>query len=179
MKKGKLTFFTLTILVLLLIGFLAFYFIDNHQLYGNDRDSIVKVIKSIKGYENKSIEILEVKDFNDLRVVGFLSDNSPGYIQFRKNKDDNFVWNYVQVRDDETFSSFIPDHLRMFMFVANNENEIAKMQVSIIGQKFEQKFIPYRATVAWVDFPETDNSQYEFRNYKYYDKDGNLIKEIN
>ncbi|MFD2614151.1 hypothetical protein [Paenibacillus gansuensis] len=85
----------------------------------------------------------------------------------------------LPLSDDETFSSFIPDHLRMFMFVTNNQNEIAKMQVIINGWKLEQMFIPYKASVAWVDFPETDNSLYEFQNYKYYDKDGNLIKEIN
>ncbi|MDU0204766.1 MULTISPECIES: hypothetical protein [Paenibacillus] len=178
MKKSRLTFFTLTIL-LLIIGFSAYYINDNKHVYGNDKDSIEKVIKSIKGYENKSIEILEVKDFNDRRVVGFLSNNSPGYIQFRKNEDGNFLWSYIQVSEDEKFSSFIPEHLSMFMIVANNENEIAKMQVSINGQKLEQRFIPYKATVAWVNFPDTDSSQYEFRNYKYYDKDGNLIKEIN
>lgn len=53
-----------------------FYFNGTKQLYGNDKESIVKVINSIEGYGNKSIEILEIKDFNDLRVVAFLSNNN-------------------------------------------------------------------------------------------------------
>lgn len=78
--------------------------------------------------------------------------------------------------DNETFSSFIPD-LPMFMFVTNNENEIAKMQVTINGEKLEQEFTPNEATVNWMDLPQTGKNEYTFRNYKYYDKDGNLIEE--
>ncbi|HZG17153.1 MAG TPA: hypothetical protein VE710_19400 [Candidatus Bathyarchaeia archaeon] len=178
MPKSKLRFVTIAILFLF-VGFLAYHFNDSKHVYGNDKESIAKVIKSIKGYENKSIDILEIKDFKDLRVVGFLSDNSPGYIQFKKNKDANYLWKYIQISENETFSLFSPDDLRMFMIVTNDENEIAKMQVSINGQKLEQKFTPFKAIVTWVSFPETDNSQYEFRYYKYYDKDGNLIKEYN
>lgn len=177
MKKSIFTSFTLTIL-LLLIGLFVYYFNENKQIFGNDKDSIVKVITSLKGYEHKSIEILEIKDWNDLRVVGFLSNNSPGYIQFRKNEDGNFIWNHIQVMDDDTFNSFNPFDLRMLMFVANNENKTSKIQVSINGQKMEQSFIPYKATVAWINFPESENNRYEFRDYKYYDKDGNLIKEL-
>lgn len=65
---------------LLLLGFFAFYFNDTQQLYGNDEESILKVIHSIEGYENNSIEIVEIKDMNDRRYAGFLSDNNPGYI---------------------------------------------------------------------------------------------------
>ncbi len=174
LNKRNLGFTTVAILLFVVI--LMFYFNGTKQLYGNDKESIVKVINSIEGYGNKSIEILEIKDFNDLRVVAFLSNNSPGYIQFNKNKDNNYKWNHIEVMDNETFSSFIPD-LPMFMFVTNNENEIAKMQVTINGEKLEQEFTPNEATVNWMDLPQTDKNEYTFRNYKYYDKDGNLIEE--
>lgn len=63
------------------------------------------------------------------------------------------------------------------MFVTNNENEIAKMQVTINGEKLEQVFTPNKVTVNWMDFPKINEYGYSFRNYKYYDKEGNLIKE--
>lgn len=63
-----------------------FYFNGTKQLYGNDKESIVKVINSIEGYGNKSIEILEIKDFNDLRVVAFLSNNSQAIFNLIKIK---------------------------------------------------------------------------------------------
>ncbi|WLD92303.1 hypothetical protein [Alkalihalobacillus sp. AL-G] len=40
------------------------------------------------------MKILDVKDFNNLRVVAFLSDNSPGFVQFSKNKVENVFITY-------------------------------------------------------------------------------------
>ncbi|MGM0879279.1 MAG: hypothetical protein ACQEWV_32770 [Bacillota bacterium] len=174
MKRRKLLFVTFGILV---VAILTFYFNGTKQLYGNDEASIVKVINSIEGYEHKSIEILEIKDFDDLRIVAFLANNRPGYIEFTENKKGNYVWRHLEVKENETFSSF---HLfpRKIIFVTNNENEIAKMQVDINEQKFEREFIPNKATVTWADLPQTDKNEYTFRNYKYYDKDGIIIKEF-
>lgn len=156
---------------LLLLGFFAFYFNDAQQLYGNDEDSILKVIHSIEGYENNSIEIVEIKDMNDRRYVGFLSNNNPGYIQFQKNKDGNYRWQHIEVEENEAFSVFAPEPL-LFLIVTNEENKIAKMQVSVNGQEIEQEFTPYKASVTWMFPPKTGKSRY---SYKFYDKDGELI----
>lgn len=80
----------ITFAILFFIVILIFYFNGTKQLYENDKESITSVIKSIEGYGNKLIEILEIKDFNDIRVAAFLSNNSPAYIQFYKNKDGNY-----------------------------------------------------------------------------------------
>ncbi|MFC0274603.1 hypothetical protein ACFFIX_25075 [Metabacillus herbersteinensis] len=163
-------FVTIGILVVAILTFNGI-----KQLYGNDEASIVRVINSIEGYEHKSIEILEIKDFDDLRIVAFLANNRPGYIEFTENKKGNYVWRHLEVKENETFSSF---HIspRKIMFVTNNENEIAKMQVDLNEQKFEREYIPNKATVTWADLPQTDKNEYTFRNYKYYDKDGIIIK---
>ncbi|WP_166244469.1 hypothetical protein [Paenibacillus turpanensis] len=174
----KFALVTLTIIPFLVI--IIFYFNGTEQVYGNDKESIAKVIHSIDGYENESIEILEIRDFNDLRMVGFLSNNSPGYIQFAKNEDGNYEWRHIEVQNDESFSSFLPDFRKppkKFMLVTNHSNKIAKMQVSVNGQKLEQVFTPNNASVTWVKLPRTDKNEYEFRNYKFYDKDGKLIEE--
>jgi hypothetical protein len=64
------------------------------------------------------------------------------------------------------------------MYVTNYENEIVRMKVDINGTTLEQNFTPYQATVTWVDLPQTNQDSYEFRNYRFYDKNGNLIKEM-
>ncbi|WP_156509824.1 hypothetical protein [Rossellomorea aquimaris] len=162
---------------ILVVSILTFYFNGTKQLYGNDEASIVKLINSIEGYEHKLIEILEIKDFDDLRIVAFLANNKPGYIEFTENKKGNFIWRYIEVKENETFSSFNISPRKM-MFVTNNENKIAKLQVDINEQRFKWDFIPNKATVTWADLPQTDNNQYTFRNYKYFNKDGIIIKEF-
>ncbi|TYS59514.1 hypothetical protein FZC76_22040 [Sutcliffiella horikoshii] len=174
MKRRKQSFLTLGILV---VAILIFYFNGTKQIYGNDEASIVKVINSIEGYEDKSIEILEIKDFDEQRIAAFLANNRPGCIEFTEDKKGNYIWRYIEVNENEEFS-FFQISPRKMIFVTNNENEIAKMQVDINGQKFEQEFIPNKATVTWAELPQTDNKEYIFRNYKYFDKDGIIIKKF-
>ncbi|WP_264740570.1 hypothetical protein [Cytobacillus firmus] len=106
MNKSKLK---LAFVILFFAAFLVIYFNSTKQLFGNDKESITRVINSIEGYENNSIEILKILDFRDSRIVAFLSNNSPGYIQFYKNKDGNYKWQHIEVRDNETFSTFNTD----------------------------------------------------------------------
>lgn len=176
LKKRYFTFFI--ILIIGVVGFSIYHF--NNTLYGNDKESIVKVIQSIKGYEDKPIEILGIKDFNDVRVVGFLYNDSPAYIEFYKNDVGNYKWRSIEVRHDETLSSFspiLPNNIRRkLMYVSNYENEITKIQVDINGQLVEQDFLSNKAAVTWVDFPLTDKKDYTFQNYKFYDAKGNIIQ---
>jgi hypothetical protein len=167
----------ITVLILVLVA--SYYFYNSKKLYGNDQASIVKVINSIDNYKNKEIEILEIKDFKDVRIVGFLSNSNPSYIEFNKNKKGNYVWRHIESHSDESFSTFLPlmGNTKM-MFVTNHENEIAKMQVDVNGTSLEQNFIPYEAAVSWMDLPEAKGHSYEYRNYKFYDQNGDLIKEF-
>jgi len=165
-----------TFAILLFVAFLIFYN-GNKPLNGNDIESIEKVI-TLEGFEDSSIEILEIKDFDEIRVVAFLSNNNPGYIQFEKNEDGNYIKNFVEVKNDATLGSFSPT-IPVLLLVTNYENEIAEMQVTINGETLEQNFTPNDATVAWIDLPKDVSDKYTFRNYKYFDKDGTLIKEFN
>jgi len=166
------------ITTLILVTLVCYYFYNSKELYGNDKASIVKVIKSIDGYKNKEIELLEVNDFNDVRIVGFLSNNSPSYIEFNKNEKGNYVWKHIEAHKNDSFSMFLPLMGKSkMMFVTNYDSEIARMQVDINESTIEQTFTPYQATVTWVDLPQTNNGSYEYRNYKYYDKNGNLISD--
>jgi hypothetical protein len=84
------------------------YFSDSiNKPYGNDKESIEKVIKSIEGYESESIEILVIKDINDDRLVGFLTNNNPAYIHFSKNKKGNYEWRHIEKREGQSFVTYL------------------------------------------------------------------------
>lgn len=161
MKKKKFGIIFTTIILVVVI---SIYYYNTKKLYGNDKDSIVKVIKSIEGYEGKQIEILDIKDFNEVRIVGFLSENNPAYIEFHKNQEGNYIWKGIETRNDESLIMFIPLTSKI-MFVNNYTNKIAKLQVDVNGNTLELKFTPFKGSVTWADLPKTD-------------KDGNLIKDI-
>ncbi|WP_377890272.1 hypothetical protein [Alkalihalobacillus sp. R86527] len=159
-----------------LIFALTFYMNRSEPVYGNNKDSIVQVIQAIEGYEDKKIELLKVKDFDDVRVAGFLSNDQPSYITFQKNEEGNYVWNYIEFREDESFSMFLPlvGSEKKILFITNRKNEIAEIQVDINGNTLKQEFPSQEATVTSVDLPESDD--YEFRNYTYFDEEGKEIQ---
>ncbi len=174
MRKKKIWIFIAALAVVLV----SFFFDNSKEFYGNDVDSIARAIKSINDYKNKEIEILQIDDFNNIRIVGFLSNNSPSYIEFNKNQKGNYVRRHIKSDNNDSFSMFLPlIGTSKIMFVTNYENEIAKMEVDINGITLEQHFTPHKATVTWIDLPPSYKNSYEYRNYKYFDKNGNLIKE--
>lgn len=150
------------------------------ELYGNDKESIVKLIHSIEGYEKYSINILEIIDSEDVRIVAFLASNNPAYMRLEKNEDGNYYWNSIQVARNEDFENFIPDLPRgeqpRFMIVKNQQSDIVKMEVDVNREKVQKTFNIDQPSVSWLVFPETDKSHFTFRNYKYYDKNGELIE---
>jgi hypothetical protein len=176
MRKKKLGIIS-TVMFLVIVIFV--YLFNSKELYGNDIDSIEKVIKSIEGYENKQINILNINDFNEFRVVGFLSNRNPSYIEFHKNQKGNYVWRHIESENNVSFSLFIPliQEGPKIMFVTNNNNKIAKILMDVNGKRLEQEFLPFEASVTWVELPQSENGDYDFENYRYYDKDGNLIKD--
>lgn len=167
--------------LIILVAIFMIYFINaNHKVYGNDRKSIIQVIKSIEGYENESIEILEIKDIDDERVVAFLSNNSPAYIQFSKEKG-NYVWKHIEKSASESFSTYLIHIAKnldknplSFMIVTNQNNQIAKMQLSVNDQVIEKEFSVNQNSVSWIQLPESNGEGYKF-TYKYFDKEGNLV----
>ncbi|MDQ0878867.1 hypothetical protein QFZ77_007526 [Paenibacillus sp. V4I3] len=167
----------------IIIAVIVIYFSNStNKLYGNDKESILKVIKSIEGYENESVEILEIKDFNDARVVVFLSNNNPAYIHFSKNPKGNYEWRNIEKHAGQSFSTFlIHFHISddessnsKFVIVTNQENNIAKMELEVNKQVIEQEFSVNQKSVTWIDLPKDDTLEFK---YKYYDRNGNLLSD--
>ncbi|WP_156151281.1 hypothetical protein [Domibacillus indicus] len=148
----------LVVMIILVAAGFSMY-LGSHTLYGNDQESIVRVIQSIEGYEDKPIEILRITDFKDVRIVGFLYNDWPAQITFYKNSTGNYKWQSIEVRQGETVSTFfpiLPDSIRpKLMYVSSGENKTTVTQVDVNGQMIEQEVPPNKASVIWVDLPQT------------------------
>jgi len=66
---------------------------------------------------------------------------------------------------------------KRIMIVTSAASPIAKMQVKINGELFEQTFAPYRSHASYIELPPSDEQSYTLRDYKFYDKDGVLLEE--
>ncbi|GAA0492538.1 hypothetical protein GCM10008986_18620 [Salinibacillus aidingensis] len=168
-------------IILAIVVPLIYYTQQPDEVYGNDRASIVKVIHSIEGYEKKSIEVLDIKDKGKQRLVGFLSDNQPGYMRFTRNPEGNYEWDHIEVDRQDSFHMFLPvtsHQTEQMMFVMNHHNEVAKMTIEINGQQHELEFPANQTAVKWMDLPESSDGSYSFQHFKYYDKEGNLLEDL-
>src|SRR5690554_1004063 len=152
-NRKKIPFVVLAVVV---IALMIFIFSDAKREYGNGEESIIKVIRSIDGYNYPSIKILEIKDIKNERIVPFLINNSSGYIQFTKNKRGNFEWKHIEKVENQSFASYLV-HLQgeelpnlKFLFVANENNEVAKVEVDVNGQVFKKEFKVHENSVAWI-----------------------------
>jgi hypothetical protein len=161
-KNKKILFVVLVILLIILITFILY---ATKREYGNDEESILKVIRSIDGYNSQSIEILKIKDIKNERAVPFLINNNPGYIQFTKNKRGNYEWKYIEKRENQSFASFLVNlqseelpNLK-FLFVTNEDNEIAKVELDVNGQVFKKEFKVRENLVAWIDLPKLKSTE--------------------
>ncbi len=103
MKKKFMLFALISTISLLAV----FIFIRNKPIYGNDEESIVQVINSISLYEGKSIHLLEIYDFDDDRVVTFLSNSSPSIIEFYKNDKGNYTGPRSKTKHYDDIGQFI------------------------------------------------------------------------
>ncbi|WP_454189832.1 hypothetical protein [Paenibacillus sp. Marseille-Q7038] len=176
-KKNKMIYVLILFILITMVG--IYFSKSTNKLYGNDKESIQEVIESIEGYEDESVEILELKDINDIRIVAFLSNNSPAYIEFSKNQKGNYEWRHIEKHAGKSFATFLirtSDHVLQnskFMIVTNQENNIAKMELEVNEQVIEQKLSINQKSVTWIDLPRDGHA---FK-YKYYDKDGNLLTD--
>jgi hypothetical protein len=178
--KKKLNY--LIVAIVLLAAYLLYHSIYNskQQFYGNNEEMIIETIHSINGYEKQVISVLNISDFDDIRIVGILADNQPGYIKFRRNESGDYQWNEIQVsRDGSTFGFYLPNIDRgqnqKILIVTNQKNDIAKFSVEVNQQLIEQAISPMYSNVIWIDLPKSDSGEYRFENYQYYDEQDQLI----
>lgn len=173
--------------VALLIGvtFITFNFMSSSfYINGNDEESIVQTIQSIDMYADTSIDIIDIKDVEDERLVAFLSNNLPAYIHFIKDKYGNYKWISAEIKGEPLSHFFIHLSNRMdnysnlwILTVATYDNEISKMELLANQQVFVEEFSLYKNSATWLEMPK-EEKDFSF-DYIYYDKNGKLIESEN
>jgi len=178
-RTNKVLVISSILILVLLVG--VFYSTSLQKVYGNDEESIIELIQSIEGYHHGLIEILEVKDIEDIRIVAFLVNNTPAYIRFERNSKGNYEWSYAEKKDGESFASFsikVPSEsldVRR-MVITTEDNEIARMELGVNDRVIEQDFDVNERTVTWIPISTPNVKQYSY-TYKYFDENGNSIVE--
>ncbi|MCF6409115.1 hypothetical protein [Pseudalkalibacillus salsuginis] len=174
--KNKKNF--LLLVAALLLGVISIYGYLNSSFYlnGNDEESIIKTIHSIDMHKDSSIEVIEIKNIGSQRIVPFLDNGRPAYIQFTKNKYGNYKWNSVERSSGGSLSNFLihnDGRFSLFLVVTTEENEIAKMKLGVNEHVYIKEFEIHKNSATWIDLPDDKEQRY---TYNYYDKDGNLIE---
>ena len=128
------------------------YFNSSFYINGNDEESIVQTIQSIDMFENTSIEIIDIKDVGDERLVAFLSNDSPANIHFIKDNYGNYNWSTSEKKEEPLSHFFIhlnnsmDNHTNLLILtIATNYNEISKMEL-LANQHLFVKSLLYTKT---------------------------------
>ncbi|MGM9988253.1 MAG: hypothetical protein ACI35O_13635 [Bacillaceae bacterium] len=170
-------------IIIVLSVVIYLFFIQDKLVNGNDEASIVKTIHSIGDYEGPvAIEVLKIIDIEDNRMVAFLYNGAPGYIQFLKNEMENYEWKSMEKRDNQTTELFnvnlineSTEYSPKLMIVSNYNNNIAKVKIIVNGTVIEKKLAVGEPSVEWVEFPKSTDKSWA-AEYEFYDKDGKRIE---
>ncbi|MGL4338588.1 MAG: hypothetical protein ACRCST_17005 [Turicibacter sp.] len=64
---------------------------ERSKLYGNDEQTILKSIARLYQVDETAIEVIEVVDVDEYRIVGFQMDQRFGVAQFEKNDQGDYL----------------------------------------------------------------------------------------
>ncbi|WP_319003623.1 lysozyme inhibitor LprI family protein [Sutcliffiella horikoshii] len=180
MKNRKL--FLWFVALVIGVSFLAYNYL-NSSFYknGNDEESIVQTIQSIDMYADTSIDIIDIKDVEDERLVAFLSNNLPAYIHFIKDKYGNYIWISAEIKGEPLSHFFIhltnrmDNHSNLWILtIATYDNEISKMELRANQHVYVEEFSLYKNSTTWLELPK-EEKDFSY-DYIYYDKNGKLIE---
>jgi hypothetical protein len=135
----------LKILVAVSIIFLSGYLINsNRQIYGNNRESIVKSIKSNSVIEDKNdFAIADIVDVDaNTRIVGFFSSGGTGVAAFIKNKNNNYEMKRIYIHENtmtDYFHMINSDPDDMKFVVVSNGDGLDKIVVKTNGKHMESR----------------------------------------
>ncbi|WP_073339841.1 hypothetical protein [Clostridium grantii] len=166
MKKKYL----ILIVLLVVIIFTVVYKTINKPLYGNDQNSIIEVINSNELYKGKTINILDIKDFGDHRVVAFLSNDAPSVIEFRRDKNMNYKSTLSETWPNDNLSNFIINNLEkedylVVLSVKNQYSDINEFSFKANEDEYEVFFDTNNPNVQWTKLKKSIDGSYSFEWY--------------
>lgn len=171
--KFYIIIIALAILIITSIGLLSNPL--GESVYGNSTESITRIIQSIDLYEGKTVEILEIKDYDEDRIVAFLSGGNPSVIEFEKNGNGNYVNPRSETHGNQALSNFIIGHIGntdsvIVVSIKNQHSEIMDFSFKANEEIYEVNFDSDGPDVQWTKLKESD-AGYRFE-WDYID--GNL-----
>ncbi|GGI18057.1 hypothetical protein [Gottfriedia solisilvae] len=158
---------------------------------GNNKKNIVETIQSLND-ANQSIEIVKIYDFKKDRYVAYLHDNIPAYIHFEKNT----VGNYKFIDADYGYTGLenkTEENLQVFplfrgykdgkplplnlLVITNYENTVAKLGVRVVNATGSTEKSEINVSTPSASILTMYKASEAFSlEYKYFDKNGKLIK---
>lgn len=156
------------IIIFVICGFIAWYYLNHKTIYGNDVESIIERIESNKLYENSNIEIIDINDSGEYRIVAFLSNDNPSYIRFRNDGKGNYKFLDSETRSNVDFSNFIiPLHNKesveiLVLNVKNSYSNVTGLNFKANNDLYEIKFEDYTKNARWTKLKDSDDNEYRF-----------------
>ena len=166
-SKAKFLFILGTFSIVLSVISITFFSVySSKEIYGNDKESIVRSIKSNEIIENKNdLEIADIVDVDeDMRIVGFFSNGGTGVATFIKNKSNNYVMKQIDIHENTMttyFNIVNRDTDEIKFVVVSNWSSLDKIVVKNNGKYKESKEnLINKMSVSVFDYnlPEPDSN---------------------
>lgn len=173
-----------SIKVLIIMGILlvAYFVYINREIYGNDNESIIKVIQRKKYSDNKDIIIVGVEEVDDFKIAGFFTSGYPGVAIFEKNNKNNFClksikWENQIDNSPGSAASFIIDYGidNKAYIVISNGYEIVTTSLMLNDKYMYSEKMPLNEP-SMVIFNIDNNIKGEFAKFEAYDMNGEVVK---
>jgi len=136
---------------------------NEQKVYGNDTASILKTI-SERNYvsEAENIELVQIKVIDDLKIVGFISENNGcGVICYRMDEKGNYVLMDSTFLYSMTGDFFVNDHLDKKpagLVVLSDGRQYQSLDVTVNKNKVADILFPAnQASMHWIDLSEFGN----------------------
>lgn len=171
--------FTIGISLAFLLTFTIFYVF--RPTYGNDNDSINKII-SESDIITRPISIIDVSDFEEYRIAGFVEGGENlGIAIFRKDKNDNYKLQSIEKKSSSITAFYVPFFGRRIRrgiygvdIIVSNNPDLAKVKRVINDKYIDEKEINGLGMVLLeIDIPESEMQ----RGIYFYNTDGKRIKQ--
>lgn len=162
--KKRIVF--ISIIIILIVG----YAMINKPTYGNTLELIEEVLTSIDFNEDKSIQIFGIYDFDDDRIVPFLSNDAPSIIEFERNERGNYVRRRAETRSMDKLSNFIITHVgdknEVVVFSVRNQfSNIDEFSFKANENLYKVKFDKDSPNVEWTKLIKSADGGYKTKWY--------------
>ncbi|HFL2523227.1 TPA: hypothetical protein ACG3HB_003481 [Clostridioides difficile] len=151
MLNSRFRFFILIVFLLFFIVLLLIFSNKNTSvLYGNNRDLIkTAIVTRSPIIDREDIEIIDIVDIDESRIVGFSSNGYLGVLLFEKDKNLNYVMNYYEL-DSHSESSFVinyDNNSKIAIVVLSNGNKATNVEVTIMNHKYNKDIPLYKPSM--------------------------------